>query len=231
MLQRWEELPVNMQIPEVRPYWEVLNKHRYSLALKRAFDLFASLIMISLLWPAMIIIAVIIKNDSPGKVLFQQERVTTYGKRFRIFKFRTMINGAEKAGSHITVGGDKRITKVGHILRKYRLDELPQLINIIKGDMSFVGTRPELVKYVEQYRPEYLATLLLPAGVTSEASIRYKDEQKLLEGVEDIDKVYINEVLPAKMMINLKSIKEFCLLHEFLTLIKTVVVILGKEYD
>ena len=219
-----------MRTPEIRPYYDTLCKHRVSLVLKRLFDVFVSLIILLVLWPFMLIIAIVIKLDSPGSALFTQERVTTYGKRFRIWKYRTMVSDAEKKGSSVTVKGDSRITRVGMFLRNKRLDELPQLVNILVGDMSFVGTRPEVVKYVDKYQPVYYATLLLPAGVTSEASIRYKDEYKLLTEADDVDRVYLEEVLPAKMKWNLESIERFRFLREILTMSRTVLAVLGKEY-
>ena len=231
MLKRWDDLPDYMRVQEVRPYYNILKKHQISLVLKRCFDFVVSLLMLVILWPVMIIIAIGIKLDSPGPALFLQERVTAYGKRFKIWKFRTMVDRAEILGTQVTVSNDKRVTKFGNFLRNTRLDEVPQLVNILSGDMSFVGTRPEVVKYVEKYKPEYCATLLLPAGVTSEASIRYKDEYKLLDQAEDVDKVYIEQVLPAKMVWNLNSIERFSFARELLTMIRTVFAVLGKEYE
>ena len=175
------------------------------------------------------VIALLIKLDSPGPVFFRQERVTTYGKTFRIHKFRTMVNHADKMGTAVTVGGDSRITKIGAKLRSCRLDELPQVLDVLAGDMSFVGTRPEATKYVAAYRPEYYATLLLPAGITSEASIRYKDEAKLLNAAEDVDRVYMEKVLPGKMEYNLRSIREFSLRTELGTMFRTVTAVLDRE--
>ena len=231
ILRPWNELPENMRTEEVRPYYDILSKHKVSLILKRLFDFTVSLIMLLILWPLMILIAALIKIDSPGPALFFQERVTTYGKIFKIWKFRTMIAEAEKIGAQVTISNDNRITKIGKVLRKTRLDEVPQLINILCGDMSFVGTRPEVVKYVQHYTPEMMATLLLPAGVTSEASIRYKDEYKLLSKTDNIDRTYVEQVLPAKMVWNLKSLKEFSISTEILTLIRTVLAVLGKDYN
>lgn len=228
LLKRWEDLPEIMRTEAVRPYYVVLQKHKVSLILKRIFDFTVSLIMLLILWPIMLIIALIIKLDSPGPVFYRQERVTTYCKKFRIWKFRTMVANADKIGSQVTVSNDCRVTRVGQFLRKVRLDELPQLINILTGEMSYVGTRPEVVKYVDAYQPEYYATLLLPAGVTSEASIRYKDEDKLLSAADDVDKVYIEDVLPAKMAWNLETIRQFSFLRELLTMIRTVLAVLGK---
>lgn len=231
MLKRWEDLPEFMRVPEVRPYWEILNKRRGQLVLKRVFDLVVSLILLVILAIPMAVIALMIKKEDPGPALYRQERVTTYGRRFRIHKFRTMVVNADKIGTAVTVGADPRITKVGHKLRRLRLDELPQVFDVIVGDMSFVGTRPEAVKYVERYKPEFNATLLMPAGITSEASIRYKDEDKLLNAADDVDEVYVNEVLPAKMVWNLNSIERFSFLREILTMFRTVFAVLGKDYE
>ena len=231
MLKKWEELPDFMRTDEVRPYYDVLQKKKISLFLKRAMDLLGGLILLVILSIPMAIIAVLIKLDSPGPVFYRQERITTYGKHFKIHKFRTMVNNADKIGTAVTVGNDSRITKVGAKLRGCRLDELPQVLDLISGDMSFVGTRPEAVRYVEKYKPEYYATLLLPAGITSEASIRYKDEAELLEAAVDVDRVYVEEVLPGKMKFNLQSIKEFSFIGEIATMFRTVFAVLGKDYS
>lgn len=230
MLRKWEELPDFMRTDEVRPYYDVLQKKKISLFLKRAMDLLGGLILLVILSIPMAIIAVCIKLDSPGPVFYRQERVTTYGKHFRIHKFRTMVNNADRIGSAVTVGNDSRITKIGAKLRGCRFDELPQVFDLISGNMSFVGTRPEAVKYVEKYQPEYYATLLLPAGITSEASIRYKDEAKLMNAADDVDRVYMEEVLPGKMKYNLESICEFSFFGDFATMLRTVLAVLGKEY-
>ena len=230
MLKKWADLPEFMQIDEVKPYYEVLQKKKVSLILKRLFDLVGGLILLCILAIPMLIIAVMIKLDSEGPVFYRQERITTYGKHFRIHKFRTMVNNADRIGATVTVGNDSRITKVGAALRGCRLDELPQVFDLISGNMSFVGTRPEAVKYVEKYKPEYLATLLLPAGITSEASIRYKDEAELLEAADDVDRVYIEDVLPGKMKFNLQAIKEFSFMREIATMFRTVFAVLGKDF-
>ena len=214
-LREWNDLPNFMKCKEVRPYYEGLRRRRLQLMLKRLFDLLMA-----------IIVAIIIKMDSQGPIFFRQERVTLYGEIFKIHKFRTMVNGAEKLGSGVTVKVDPRVTKVGRVLRKYRIDEIPQLIDIILGKMSFVGTRPEIPKYVKKYSKEMYATLLMPAGITSEASIRFKDESELLNGAEDIDKLYEVQILPEKMKWNLKQIKNYSLLGDGLTLLRTVVAIL-----
>lgn len=231
MLRKWEDLPAFMRTPEVRPYYDVLAKRRGQLVFKRGADILMALILLGFLAIPMTVIAIAIKIDSKGSVFYRQERVTKYGKKFRIHKFRTMVNNADRIGSAVTVGNDNRITKVGSKLRNLRLDELPQVFDVISGNMSFVGTRPEAVKYVEKYTPEMNATLLLPAGITSEASIRYKDEATLLDAADDVDKVYVEKVLPAKMNWNLKSIKQFSLAKDFATMFRTVAAVLGKSYD
>ena len=221
-MKAWDKLPENMRTEAVRPYYDILKKKRFSLFCKRVFDFIVSLIMLILLSPVFLILAIVIKVDSKGPVFFRQVRVTTYGREFRIFKFRTMVNNADKMGAHVTSKNDSRITKVGSMIRKCRLDEIPQLINILLGDMSFVGTRPEAIKYVKHYTPEMMATLLLPAGVTSEASILYKDEDELLDGVENVDEVYVDTVLPQKMKYNLESIKNYGFWHEIGVMFRTV---------
>lgn len=231
VLRKWEELPKFMQRKEVREYYDILDKRRFSLKCKRVFDIIVSEILLLVLAPVFIILAIAIKLDSPGPVFYKQERVTQYGKKFRIYKFRTMVNNADKIGSQVTVSNDSRITKVGAKIRNYRLDEIGQLINVLKGEMSFVGTRPEVLKYVKGYTPEMLATLLMPAGITSEASIRYKEEYKLLNAADDVDKAYIEKVLPGKMKWNLESIRRFRFLREILTMIRTVLAVLGKDYN
>ena len=157
--------------------------------------------------------------------------MTTYGKHFRIHKVRAMVINADRIGTAVTVGNDSRITRVGAKLRHVRLDELPQVLDVIAGTMSFVGTRPEAVKYVGQYKPEWYATLLMPAGITSECSIRYKDEDKLLDGATDVDIVYVEQVLPGKMKWNLLSISNFSIGAEFRTLFRTIAAVLGKDYN
>lgn len=222
MLKKWNELPAYMQTKEVRPYYEILKKQQGKLMLKRILDFSMATYMFILFSPIFVIIALSIVIDTHGGIFFRQERITQYGRKFKIYKFRTMVRSADKIGTHVTLENDKRITHVGKILRKYRLDELPQLINIIIGDMSFVGTRPESTYYVRGYTKEMLATLLLPAGVTSEASVKFKDEEKLLNNEKTVDENYLKEILPRKMEYNLKGIKNFSLLGEFSILIKTI---------
>ena len=226
MLKNWNELPEYMRTDEVRPYYDLLQRKKLSLFFKRVFDIVVSLIMIILCSPILLIISILIVKDSKGGVFYRQERVTQYGRVFRIFKFRTMVQNADQIGTQVTVSNDSRITKIGSKLRNCRLDELPQLFNIFLGDMTFVGTRPESVHYVKSYTNEMYATLLLPAGVTSEASIEYKDEAELLDQADDVDYVYINEVLPEKMKYNLNSIKEFSFFKEIATMFRTVFAVL-----
>lgn len=225
----WEKLPPQMQTEAVKPYYEILQKKQIGLIFKRLFDIVVSLIMLLILSPVFLILAIAIKLDTEGPVFYRQVRVTQYGKEFRIFKFRTMVNNADKIGSQVTVGGDSRITRVGKVIRECRLDEIGQLLNILGGSMTFVGTRPEVPKYVEKYTPEMWATLLLPAGVTSEASIRYKDEAALLDAAEDVDATYIQDVLPGKMKYNLRSIQEYSFFKDIETMFQTVFAVVEKD--
>lgn len=221
MLKKWNDLPEKMRCPEVRAYYKILKKKKPSLFLKRLGDIVLALIMLIILAIPMLIIAFMIKKDSPGPVFYRQERISRYGKSFRIHKFRTMVDGADKVGSAVTVKGDRRITQLGSKIRHYRLDELPQLFDVLSGKMTFVGTRPEAAKYVDFYSNEMLATLLMPAGITSRASILYKDEAKLLEASQDVDKTYIEEILPAKMAYNLDDLKNFSLKRDIKTMLDT----------
>ena len=218
-----------MQTEAVKPYYEILQKKQISLIFKRLFDIVVSLIMLLILSPVFLVLAIAIKLDTEGPVFYRQVRVTQYGKEFRIFKFRTMVNNADKIGSQVTVGGDSRITRVGKVIRECRLDEIGQLLNILGGSMTFVGTRPEVPKYVEKYTSEMWATLLLPAGVTSEASIRYKDEAALLDAAEDVDTTYIQDVLPGKMKYNLRSIQEYSFFKDIKTMFQTVFAVVEKN--
>jgi len=227
LLKKWDDLPENMKKDEVRKYYDIISKRKISLILKRMFDIVVSFILIILLSPVLLVLAIWIKTDSKGPVFFRQERITQYGKTFRIFKFRTMIVDADKKGALVTTQNDSRITKVGKKIRKCRLDELPQVFNIFIGDMSFVGTRPEVKKYVDAYTNEMLATLLLPAGVTSLASISYRDEDEIIAKHVDenhtVDQVYIEKVLPDKMRYNLQYLETFSVREDIVLCVKTVI--------
>ena len=228
ILKNWEALPDFLRTDQVRPYYDILARRKGSLLLKRCFDVVVSAGMLVVLCPVFLALAVAIKLDSPGPVFYRQVRVTQYGQKFRIFKFRSMISDADKRGTLVTVSGDSRITRVGRFIRKCRLDELCQLIDVLRGTMTFVGTRPEVPKYVAAYTPEMLATLLLPAGITSRASILYKDEAQLLDAAADVDAVYIRDVLPGKMRYNLEAIREFSFFSDIKTMFQTVFAVLGK---
>ena len=226
ILRKWDKLPEKFKNDAVRPYYEILSKRGASLAVKRIFDIIAGLILTVIALPFMLVIAIWIKLDSKGNVFFLQKRVTTYGRVFHIIKFRTMVSDAEGLGTQVTVSHDSRVTKAGHFLRKCRLDELPQLFNVLKGDMSFVGTRPEVERYVDRYTHEMNATLLMPAGITSLASIKFKDEEKLLSGAENTDDVYVNTVLPQKMAYNLEYIEKFNFLYDIKIMLMTAAAVL-----
>lgn len=231
ILRSWDELPDFMHCKEVKPYYDTLAKKRISLRIKRIFDMILAGSLSVFFAVPMLIISIMIKLDSEGPALYRQERITAYGKKFKIHKFRTMVNDADKIGSTVTVSDDNRITTIGTVLRKYRIDELPQLFDVLAGNMSFVGARPEAVKYVKQYTKEMRATLLLPAGITSEASIRYKDEAGMFDSSEDVDRIYVEQILPEKMKYNLKSIKDFSFWGEIHTIIRTIHVIFLKKCD
>lgn len=226
ILKKYEALSENMKNNEVKEYYEILKHKKFSLIIKRFFDFFAALILLIILSPIMLILAIMIKLESKGPVFYRQERITKYGKKFRIFKFRTMVQDADKKEALVTMGQDPRITKVGNKIRKCRLDELPQLLNVIKGEMSFVGTRPEVEKYVNEYSNEMRATLLMPAGISSRASIEYKDEDeiinKYLSKGEKIDDIYVKRILPEKMKWNLEYIKKFSIWEDIKICFKTV---------
>ena len=228
-MKKWEQLPSDMQTEEIRPYYEVLRRKRCSLFFKRVFDIFISALMLIALSPLFFVLAVAIKIDSRGPVFYRQERITRYGKKFRIFKFRTMIQDADKIGTQVTINNDKRITRVGKFIRKCRLDEVAQLIDVFRGKMTFVGVRPEVPKYVAEYTSEMKATLLLLAGVTNLTSIYYKDEDKLLASAENADKVYLEEILPQKMEWNLKGIKNFSFWNDIKLMFMTTFAVLGKN--
>ena len=227
ILRKWDDLPKEMQIPEVREYYDILCKKKFQLVVKRLFDIVVSFSLLAALSPLFIILAIAIKLDSKGPVFYRQTRVTRYGEEFRIFKFRSMVTDADK-GSLLTVGGDSRITKTGRFIRKYKLDEFSQLIDVLRGAMTFVGTRPEVPKYVEKYTPEMMATLLMPAGITSEASVYYKDENELLDAAEDVEKTYLEVVLPDKMKYNLAAIKSFSFIDDIKVMILTVLAVFRK---
>ena len=225
-MRKWNDLPKEMQVEQVKKYYEILQCHKGSLLAKRIFDIIVASLLVVIISPILLLLSILIKIDSPGPVMFRQVRVTTYGKPFRIFKFRTMVNNADKIGTQVTTKGDSRVTRMGKMLRGCRLDELPQLFNVLKGEMSFVGTRPEVEKYVAHYTDEMKATLLMPAGITSRASIEYKDEERLLESAENADEVYIHQVLPEKMKYNLRAIEKFSFWDDIKTMFATVIAVI-----
>lgn len=226
IITKWDNLPDNMQNEEVKKYYYIIKGKKGSLILKRLFDILASLILLIILSPLFIIFSIMIKLDSKGPIMFKQNRVTENGRIFKIFKFRTMVENADKNGSQVTVKDDNRVTKIGKFLRKFRLDEIPQLINILIGDISFVGTRPEVPKYVELYTDEMKATLLMKAGVTSLASIKFKDEEKLLQMDGNIDKIYIENILPQKMQYNLEYLKRFNFFYDIKLMFMTLLAVI-----
>ena len=217
----------------------VLYRDRTYWRIKRVCDVFFSALAMLVLWPFMLLVALIIVIDSPkAGPIFTQIRVGRDGKEFKFYKFRSMHPNAEANldlllehnemdGPVFKIKNDPRITRVGKFIRKCRLDEVCQLIDVLRGTMTFVGTRPEVPKYVAAYTPEMLATLLLPAGVTSEASIEYKDEAELLDAAADVDAVYIHDVLPGKMRYNLQALKDFSFFSDIKTMFRTVFAVFG----
>lgn len=225
-LKPWKDLPPYMQNEAVKPYYIHLYHKRGQLAAKRMFDVVMSSILLLVLSPVMIVLAILIKKDSKGPVFFHQERITTNGQVFRIYKFRTMVDKADQLGTQVTTKGDARVTEIGQKIRGCRLDELPQLINVLKGEMTFVGTRPEVKKYVDQYTDKMYATLLMPAGITSRASIEYKDEEKILSSAVEADVTYVKQVLPEKMKYNLQGLEKFSLLEDIFVMVHTVLAVI-----
>ena len=230
MLKKWEDLPKKMQIPEIKLYYDILNKKRGSLIIKRIFDIVVSTILLIALSPIIILLSIAIKVDSKGPVFYRQERYTQYGRKFRIHKFRSMCDGADKKGSLVTIENDSRVTRVGKIVRKCRLDEIAQLIDVFRGDMTFVGVRPEVKKYVDAYEKEWLATFLIPAGITNLTCIYFKDEDEMLSGVKNVDREYIENILPIKMKWNLEGLKKFSFLGDIRLMFMTFLAVCGKEY-
>ena len=227
---KWDELPLEMQLSEVTPYYQLVSQRKGSLVLKRCLDFLLALVLLFLTSPLFIVLSIWIKLDSKGPVIYKQERVTQYNRHFKIWKFRTMVTNADKKGSLVTSANDNRITKVGNFIRRVRLDELPQLVNVLKGEMSFVGTRPEVPRYTEQYSPEMMATLLLPAGITSLASINYKDEDTIISQMTakgmTVDQAYVERVLPEKMLFNLAYLRDFSFIGDIKIMLQTVVEVL-----
>ena len=224
MLKKYDKLPEFLKNKKVKRYYDMLNKKRFYLFIKRLFDIVVSFILLIILSPVFLVVSILIKLDSKGPVFYRQKRITKYGKEFLIFKFRTMIPDADK-GSLITKNNDDRITKMGKKIRGSRLDEIPQLINVLKGEMSFVGTRPEVKEYVDEYTDEMKATLLMPAGITSRASIKFRDESKIMDKYSkkmSVSDIYIKKILPQKMVYNLEYLKNCSMIEDIRLCIKTV---------
>ncbi|TFU95645.1 sugar transferase [Granulicatella sp. WM01] len=230
ILKPFKDLPLFLQTEDTKRVYDSLTRKKGQLLLKWLFDKVLSLCLLILFLPVFLFFSVWIKLDSKGPVFYRQDRVTQYGRVFKIFKFRTMVVDADKIGSLVTVGQDNRITKVGRIVRKYRLDEIPQLINVLLGDMSFVGTRPEVPKYTACYSDEMNSTLLTLAGITSTASIEYKEEDTVLEKYVSqggqVDTVYVEKILPKKMAYNRKDIEEFSFLNDIKIMWRTFIAVL-----
>jgi lipopolysaccharide/colanic/teichoic acid biosynthesis glycosyltransferase len=204
----------------------VLRERSVHLALKRLMDIVVSGCALAVLWPVLLLIAIAIKIDDPGPVFYRQVRVGRGGKTFRIYKFRTMVVDADKKGLAITVGRDNRITRMGAFLRKTKLDELAQLINVFTGEMSFVGPRPEVPKYVDMYTPYQRQVLLVRPGITDYASIAYRNENDLLAGADDPEKMYIEKIMPDKIELNMKYLREISPLADIRLILSTIVAVI-----
>jgi lipopolysaccharide/colanic/teichoic acid biosynthesis glycosyltransferase len=222
-------MPEDMQNESVRVYYDILKKKKGTLILKRLFDIAASLFFLVVLSPVYLVTAIAIKLESKGPVMYRQVRKTAYERDFRIHKFRSMYQNSDK-GYLLTVKNDSRVTKVGAFIRKYKIDEFGQLIDVLKGDMTFVGVRPQVQKYVDLYTDEMKATFLLPAGITSLASIYYRNENDLLQGSENPDVLYLSEILPDKMRYNLSGIRDLSLIYDLKIILMTALTLFGKEY-
>lgn len=228
----YEELPQSMQEDAIRPYWELLQKKRVSLFFKRLLDMIASFVMLVILSPFLLLLALAVKFDSKGPVFYRQVRVGRYNQDFKIFKFRTMVQNADQIGPAVTTGEDPRITRVGRFIRRLRLDEFSQLLNVLNGTMSLVGPRPEVRKYVDLYTPEQMATLLVRPGITAPSSIAFKDEDKLLDAADDPERVYVEQILPPKMELNLEYLEHISPLYDLSVIFQTAAAVFlsgGKE--
>ncbi len=218
----YQELPQTMKNEKVKFYLERLNRRRISLAGKRLFDIVVSFLILAVLSPFLLILAIAIKLDSKGPVFYRQVRVGRYNRDFKIFKFRTMVQDADRVGPPLTVGDDPRVTRVGRLIRKLRLDEFSQLLNVLGGSMSLVGPRPEVRKYVDVYTPEYMATLLVRPGITATSSIAFKDEDKLLNSGGNPEEIYVKQILPPKMELNLQYLNKVSVWNDLKIMFQTV---------
>ena len=218
----YQELPDSMKNEYSQKYLVLLKRRRISLAGKRVFDLVVSFLILAVLSPILLLLALAIKLDSKGPVFYRQVRVGRYNTDFKIFKFRTMVQNADRIGPALTIGEDSRITRVGRLIRKLRLDEFSQLLNVLGGSMSLVGPRPEVRKYVEVYTPEYLATLLVRPGITATSSIAFKDEDKLLNSGGNPEQIYVEQILPPKMALNLEYLKDITVWNDIKIMFQTL---------
>lgn len=229
LITKYSELPPKMQNEATKKCCETLLAKKGTLLAKRIIDFTVCLLIFIVVSPIFLIICLLIKLTSKGPVFFKQERVGRDMKSFKILKFRTMVKDADKKGIALTTGNDSRITPFGAFLRKINMDEMPQLLNVIKGDMSIIGTRPEVWQYVNVYTDAMLATLLLYPGMVSIASIHYKNENDLLTGISDVEKTYIEKILPDKMRYNIDYLKNISVSGDFRILIKTIACAFEKD--
>jgi len=197
--------------------------------MKRTFDILLSGLGLLFLWPVLLVVAILVKREDGSPVFFNQERVGRGGELFRIHKFRTMFRDAESCGPSVTGGGDPRITRMGRILRKTKLDELPQLLNVLRGDMSFVGPRPEVAKYVALYTDEQRAILEHRPGITDLATLRYRNEEEILAEADDPESYYIEKIIPAKIALNLEHARKSSFFADLGIILKTLLAIVSPS--
>ncbi len=218
----YSQFPESIKNEYTERYWRMLESHKFTLICKRVFDVVVSAVILLILSPLLLVLALAVKLDSPGPVFYKQTRVGRYNKEFKIYKFRTMVQDADKIGPPLTMGKDPRITRVGSIIRKLRLDEFSQLLNVLNGTMSLVGPRPEVRRYVDAYTPEDMATLLIRPGITAPSSIAFKDEDRLLKRGGDPEKIYKEKILPPKMKLNLNYMKDISVGNDIKIMFQTV---------
>ncbi len=224
----YQVLPGTMRNETVEKYFAILQSHRFGMAAKRVFDIVVSILILILSSPFFLLLSIGIKLDSKGPVFYRQVRVGRYNQDFKIFKFRTMVQNADKIGLQITTDNDPRITRMGRLIRKCRLDEFSQLLNVLSGTMSLVGPRPEVRKYVDVYKPEYMATLLVRPGITATSSIAFRNEDELLNAGGDPEQIYVDQILPPKMELNLEYLKRISVFQDIKIMFQTVAAVLKK---
>ena len=222
----YQDLPETMKNNTTQKYWALLQQKHFSMGAKRIFDVTASLLILLILSPLLLLVALAVKLDSKGPVFYRQTRVGRFNQDFQIYKFRTMVQNADRIGPPLTMGKDPRVTRVGRLIRKCRLDEFSQLLNVLGGSMSLVGPRPEVRRYVDQYQPEYMATLLIRPGITAPSSIAFRNEDEILTAGKDPEKTYVEKILPPKMELNLQYMDRISVWNDIKIMFQTLAAVL-----